>query len=46
MIKDIQVHLGTLVSKGYGYEAAGWEFKSKLDLLVLMLCEENKLLWL
>jgi len=33
------------VAKGYGCEAAGWEFKSELDLL-LMLCEDNKLLWL
>jgi hypothetical protein len=46
MIEDIEVHSSTLVSKGYGCEAAGWEFKSKIDLLLLMLCEENKLSWL
>jgi hypothetical protein len=40
MIEDIQV------AKGYGGEAAGWEFKSELDLLLLMLCEDNKLSWL
>jgi hypothetical protein len=34
------------VAKGCGCEAAGWEFKSELDLLVLMLCEDNKLTWL
>jgi hypothetical protein len=39
-------HSGTLVAKGYGCEAAGWEFKSELDLLLLMLCEDNKLSWL
>jgi hypothetical protein len=33
------------VAKGYGCEAAGWEFKSELDLLLLMLCEDNKLSW-
>jgi len=39
-------HSGTLVAKGYGCEAVGWEFKSELDLLLLMLCEDNKLSWL
>ncbi len=39
-------HSATLVVKGYDCKAAGWEFKSKLDLLVLMLCEDNKILWL
>jgi hypothetical protein len=34
-------HLGTLVAKGYG-----WEFKSELDLVLLMLREDNKLTWL
>jgi hypothetical protein len=34
---------GTLVAKRYGWEAVGWEFKSELDLLPLMLCEDNKL---
>jgi hypothetical protein len=34
------------VAKGYGCEAVGWEFKSELDLLLLMLCEDNKLSWL
>ncbi len=38
-------HSGILVAKGYGCEAAGWEFKSELDLLLLMLCEDNKLSW-
>jgi hypothetical protein len=37
---------GTLVAKRYGWEAVGWEFKSELDLLLLMLCEDNKLSWL
>ncbi len=32
------------MAKGYGCEAAGWEFKSELDLLLLMLCEDNKLI--
>jgi len=36
----------TLVTKRYGCEVVGWEFKSKLDLLILMLCEDNKLSWL
>jgi hypothetical protein len=35
---------GTLVVKGYGCEAVGWEFNSELDLL-LMPCEDNKLSW-
>jgi hypothetical protein len=35
-----------LVAKGYGCEDVGWEFKSELDLLFLMLCEDNKLSWL
>ncbi len=39
-------HSGTLVAKGYGCEAIGWEFKSELDLFLLMLCEDNKLSWL
>jgi hypothetical protein len=39
-------HSGTLVAKGYGCEAASREFKSELDLLLLMLCEDNKLSWL
>jgi hypothetical protein len=34
------------VAKGYGCEAAGGEFKSEVDLLLLMLCEDNKLSWL
>jgi hypothetical protein len=37
---------GTLVAKRYGWEDVGWEFKSELDLLLLMLCEYNKLSWL
>jgi hypothetical protein len=37
---------GTLVTKRYGWEAVGWEFKSELGLLLLMLCEDNKLSWL
>jgi hypothetical protein len=37
-------HSGTLVTKEYGCEAIGWEFKSELDLLLLMLHEDNKLL--
>jgi hypothetical protein len=37
---------GILVAKGYGCEAVGWEFKSELDLLLLMLGEDNKLSWL
>ncbi len=36
-------HSGTLVAKGHGCEVVGWEFKSKLDLLLFMLCEDNKL---
>jgi hypothetical protein len=36
----------TLVAKRYGWEVVGWEFKSELDLLLLMLCEDNKLSWL
>ncbi len=39
-------HSGTLVAKGYGCDAVGWEFKSELDLLLLMLCEDTKLSWL
>jgi hypothetical protein len=39
-------HLGTLVAKRYGCEAVGWEFKSQLDFLILMLCEDNELSWL
>jgi hypothetical protein len=38
-------HSGTLVAKGYGCAAVGWEFKSELDFLLLMLCEDNKLSW-
>jgi hypothetical protein len=30
------------VAKGYGCEATDWELKSELDLLLLMLCEDNK----
>jgi hypothetical protein len=36
-------HSGTLVAKGYVCEAVGWEFKFEPDLLLLMLCEDNKL---
>jgi hypothetical protein len=36
-------HSGTLVAKGYGCKAVGWEVNSELDLLLLMLCEDNKL---
>jgi len=39
-------HSGTLVAKGYGCEAVGWEFNFELDLLLLMLCEDSKLSWL
>jgi len=39
-------HSGTLVAKRYGCNVVGWEFKSELDLLLLMLCEDNKLSWL
>jgi len=39
-------HSATLVVKRYACKATGWEFKSELDLLVLMLCEDNKILWL
>jgi hypothetical protein len=39
-------HSGTLVAKRYGSEVVGWEFKSKLDLVLLMLCDNNKLSWL
>jgi len=39
-------HSGTLVAKSYGCEAVDWEFKSELDLLLLMLCEDSKLSWL
>jgi hypothetical protein len=39
-------HSSTLVAKRYGCEAVGWEFKSELDLLLPMLCEDNKLSWL
>ncbi len=38
--------LGTLVAKRYGCKAVGWDFKSELDLLLLILCEDNKLSWL
>jgi len=34
---------GTLGAERYGCEASGWEFKSELDLLLLILCEDNKL---
>ncbi len=34
------------MAKGYGCEVVGWEFKSELDLLFLMLCEDNELSWL
>jgi len=36
-------HSGTLVTKRYGCEVVGWEFKSELDLLLMMLSEDNKL---
>jgi hypothetical protein len=39
-------HLGILVTERYGREVVGWEFKSELDLLLLMLCEDTKLSWL
>jgi hypothetical protein len=39
-------HSSTLVAKRYGCEAVGWEFNSELDLLLPMLCEDNKLSWL
>jgi hypothetical protein len=34
------------VAKEYGCEAVGWEFKSELELFLLVLCEDNKLSWL
>ncbi len=39
-------HSSTLVTKRYGCEVVGREFKSELDLLLLLLCEDNKLSWL
>jgi hypothetical protein len=39
-------HSSTLVVKRYGCKAIGWEFKSELDLFLLMLCKDNKLSWL
>jgi len=39
-------HSNTLVAKRYDCEVVHWEFKSELDLLLLMLCEDNKLSWL
>jgi len=36
----------TPVAKRYGWEALGWEFITKLDLLLLMPYEDNKLSWL
>jgi hypothetical protein len=38
-----QGHSGTLVAKEYGCGAVGWEFKFEPDLLLLMLCKDNKL---
>jgi len=35
-----------LAAKRYGCEVVGWEFKSEIDILLLMLCEDNKLSWL
>jgi hypothetical protein len=37
---------GTLVAKRYGCKVVGWEFNFELNLLLLMLCEDNKLSWL
>jgi hypothetical protein len=45
MIGDI-VWQGTLVAKRYGRQAVDWEFKSELDILLFMFCEDNKLSWL